>query len=695
MQKMTLKTENLYLSYGYMSLPTKNVEGTVASKALLGTFLSNMAYYGYVPSTEVMSYLLSASADDLKALWKKLEAALKGNSGEGRDIGKHVVYKNFPKEVLEMSQAEYWIKQILMYIGLPNELFTQKEEPRDALFEDVTLKVLHAANDQTAYDIFHSLLTLPNRWTETQTDHSKYLLSLFGKGLAIKLDMDAIGFKENGINAIVYARANNIATNVSITTATDALRLAAGLSGADVSLRTDVKFKKFKRSERRFLLSLLEASKNLEDDIAARPDEFKKLFMVLHPGDYSFARVNAAYDKLYKGQAKSFAAKVDLSVISDLNLLSTRPGEFLRRFHAVYSIFQKEAVDVFVKLLPKLSTQQLVKFRKYLETINSRKQLVYPPRGNWNKLKIVQNEKKAIAKAHLDTLDAAIDAVLRTRLAEILPEGVALDISAEYVKLQTNDQKLASYGRGTAFPIPANIKFVRAASYWGDKNSFARGRNTWMDNGFNFFDEKWNPVGTICWNATSWGDAAAFSGDPTNSKTSDGKACQVIDLYLDKLQKRGVRYAVWNVLSYNNIPFDDVDDIFASLQWGEEADKGKIYEPSRAQMEFQITGQNKTKYIAYIDLFKRELVYMDANLKGEVQSATGNAHNLAAVMPAFVEYLESLPSVYDLFKSAPAGAVPVTFSDVDKEIAEGKAYVFRPENPDNKFTKLDLNAILS
>ena len=64
-------------------------------------------------------------------------------------------------------------------------------------------------------------------------------------------------------------------------------------------------------------------------------------------------------------------------------------------------------------------------------------------------------------------------------------------------------------------------------------------------------------------------------------------------------------------------------------------------------------------------------------------------------MPAFVEYLESLPSVYDLFKSAPAGAIPVTFSDVDTEIVEGKAYVFRPENQDNKFTKLDLNAILA
>ncbi len=42
--------------------------------------------------------------------------------------------------------------------------------------------------------------------------------------------------------------------SVNITTATDVLRLAAAMSDQDVSLRTDIKFKKFKRSERKLLL---------------------------------------------------------------------------------------------------------------------------------------------------------------------------------------------------------------------------------------------------------------------------------------------------------------------------------------------------------------------------------------------------------------------------------------------------------
>src|SRR5690606_5850951 len=94
-----------------------------------------------------------------------------------------------------------------------------------------------------------------------------------------------------------------------------------------------------------------------------------------------------------------------------------------------------------------------------------------------------------------------IDNVLRERLSSILPEGVALDDSAKLVKLQTNDQKLASYGRGTAFPIPDNIKFIRAASYWANSRSVSM-HNVWMDNGFNMYYDNWEHADTICWNMT-------------------------------------------------------------------------------------------------------------------------------------------------------------------------------------------------
>ena len=687
--------EQLYLSYGYMRLPkTAERKGMTKTTALLGTFLSNMAYYGYVPSAVVMKSLIHASPAQLKALWEPLEVALRSNSGAARDIGKYIVYKNFPTEVLEMSQAEYWLKQILMYVGLPNEWFTQDEAPRDALFEEVTMKVLHAVAEDTPFLIFQSLLAMPTRWTDSQLEHAMFLMGLFGKNLSIAVNLDTVGFKENGIRAILFARHNGLNVNVTITTATDAMRLAAGMSGGDISLRTPIKFKKFSRAERRELLSYMDSAPNLEQDIAARKGLFKQLFMVLHPGDYNFANVKTVYNKLYNNQVKSFASQIVNSDPIDLKLLSTRPGEFLRRFHSVYSSLGNAVVVAFSEIAPKLSTHQLVKFRKYVQTINNRKTLMYPPRGNWNKVKVEPNKKTPIAYDDVMAINTIIDSILRVRMGELFPNGIALDASVGRVKLQTNDQKLAPYGRGTSFPIPENITFIRAASYWENSDSAHSGVNLWMDNGFNFYQDGWSPAGSICWNDTGFSNAAVFSGDPTNSKTSDGKACQLIDLYIDKLKDIGVRYAVWNILSYNAVPFDDVEDAFASLQWGECAISGKVYEPSRAQMEFPITGAGLTKYIAYIDLHTRELVYMDANFVGSTQSASRNLYHVADLMPAYVEYLNSLPSVHDLFESAPAGSTPVTFSDANMEIKGGKAYVFRPENQDNDFTKLNLVSVL-
>jgi hypothetical protein len=235
------------------------------------------------------------------------------------------------------------------------------------------------------------------------------------------------------------------------------------------------------------------------------------------------------------------------------------------------------------------------------------------------------------------------------------------------------------------------MTFIRTASYWENK-----GHTTWFDNGWNFYGEHWSQMGTTCWDRThTMGDAAVFSGDPVNSKEMKGRACQMIDLYIDKLLERGVRYAVWNILCFSNVPFSKASgEVLGTLQWGEEAQTGKLYEPSRAQMVFPIQGENLTKYIAYIDLKTRQLVYMDANLKGKVSSAGQNLSSLGETMPAFVEYLEALPTVADLFCHA-EGEIPVVYSDEGVELKDEQlAYVFRPENEENSFKQLDLSKLL-
>jgi hypothetical protein len=707
-----------------------------ADVALVGTLIANFVSYGYALSESVIKNLQSYSASELKEFWKSVKPALDEITGKNRNMEAFVVYKNFPEEVLAKSDAEYWFAQIFMYLGVKNEHFTEEVKPRDPLFEKVSLKVLSIAKDNALDIILAGYISNTSRWSDNQT---KYAAWLFENVKVKDVNLSSFGFQMNGIASI--KQAIELGIPVHIADATDVLRLAAALSDADMSLRTNVRFKNFKKSERKILLGVLENTKNLESDMAMRKTLWKKFLARLHPGDFEFKRVKEAYNSLYNNTVKSFNSEIESAIngiqsrtamapqitlqdldknksysLNDLKkvvevikptkkalivlpedanmlkALSARPGDMLRRFHKLYSLFGNKTVAAMESVVNSLTTTQLLKFKKYIETINDRKQLMIAPKGNWTKAQVIENNKVKVSDEDKTSLLKAIGSELSNRMEVVFPEGVKLSERTKDIKLQTNDQELAEYGRGTVFDIPENIKFFRSASYW---KQISYG-NTWFDNGWNFFNEDWKALGTCCWNVHSFGHKAAiFSGDPTNSKDMEGRACQMIDLYLDKLQAEGVRYAVWNVLAFSRISFSEAEDVLATLQMGEEPMEGGLYEPSRAQMVFPLKGDNMTKYIAYIDVKERKLVYMDANLNGNVQSAHSNEGILADKMPAFMEYLETLPSVYDLVSYAKEGSVPVVYSDKEMEIKEGKAYVFKPENTANEFEKIDINSLLS
>lgn len=715
---MSLTLHQVLIANGYLIIadPAEALplEGAIGNPRL-ATVVRNTMYYGYIPSLETLERLNSLNDEQLETFWKPTEKALKELTADNRKMDEFVVYQNFPQEVLEMSEGEYWIKQILMYFGFDKKLFREEKRERDPLFENVQMKVLHLADDETPAKVYESLVQNKSRWTVPQLAHVQFL----SQALRVStFQMADVGFRENGIQMVNFLLDNNPEANCIVEDATDVLRLAALRSEADIALRQKVKFKSFSRRERRFFCEILEGSKNLESDIAERQGLWKRFLRSLHPGDHGCKRVSKAYDDLYNGRLKSFAANVEAGIINAnpevLGLLQSRPGEYARRLHKLYSVFEDEAISRFIPVMERLNNSQLVKLLKYVETVNNRATFAYPPRGNWNKLQIKPNTKKPFTQEAIATLRAAAGVIIKTRLNSMLPGGVALDERACWVKLQTNDQELASYGRGTVFEIPEEMTFIRTASYWEDT-----GGVTWFDNGWNFFDANWNHLGACCWTDTMFSPsprrdkrretfaqsvartksqkAAIFSGDPINSKEMKGRACQMIDLYIDRLLNGGVRYAVWNILCYSKVPFSKASgEVLGTLQWGEEPQKGKLYEPGRAQMVFPMTGDNLTKYIAYIDLQERRLIYMDANLKGTVHSANGNGETLSEQMPAFVEYLNALPSVEDLLIHADVGEIPVLYSDAERELRDKQpAYVFKPENQDNSFEQLDLSKLLS
>lgn len=699
---MTLNADNILLRHNYISMPGAG-ENPI-SEEVVATIMMNLAHYGKALNVEAYKALLKTDRSNLTDWWLAIEVELKNITGADRKIGDFVVYKNFPGEVLDKTMAEYWIPQILMYWGFPKDFFTQEVKPREKMDKQPPCTVLKMAKKDTLASILDSHLRSPARWKAEELDEVVFLSN------ELPINMAKLGFKENLVSLASHLMANG--RDIKLSTATDVLRLAAGLSDGDVSLREKTKFKSFKKPVRRFLLSTLEKCGNLQDDAARRPELFKRLFHQLHPGDYKrqFPSVVRVADDLYHDRLVTFNSRVEQMLLDEnpevLDVLAERPGEFRRRLVHTLSLFGNQAVKAFTAktVLDKLTTAQVVTLRTYLETVNERQHRVFPPKGNWTKVQVV--DARSVDTKHVKAISKALGKVLSERV----PKVAFLDDAAKLIKLPSNDGEVSPYARGTVFPIPDDVDFIRTASYWQN----TQGGVTWFDNGWNFFDSNWKSVGACCWSAVKfphdpnydWANrskpskntGAVFSGDPINTSEMKGRAAQLIDLYPSKLKAQGVRYAVWNILCYSRLAFSAVEEVFAALQWGKDATKGNLFEPSRCQLAFPLKGDSMTKYVCVIDLETRQMIYIDANLRGSTQSAASNGPVLEKNMPAFMEYIKSLPSVHDLFRESvdtKASKTKILYSDQGIELKGEPAYVFKPENKTSKYKAVDINSLLT
>jgi hypothetical protein len=662
----------------------------------LATVLVNMAYYGFAPTLDALKFLAALSHEDLATYWADVETVLANLTGADRAMQDHIVYKNFPAETLAMCDAEYWTRQLLIYIGMPQDALAQTKQNREAPDETLSLRLLKPSADFTTTDLFNRLVSASSTWTEDQYEDACVLFKILEM---TSLDFSDFPTKSNAARLAGYALARNADLDLSFTAPIDILRLVAALSGADVRLNTPMRGVSLKRRLRTRIIKSLDdfTSATLIEAFAQRRNLWKLVLMRLHPGDYKTENLSVAYDLLYRGQARSFEAALSMAIDAGnplaLEMAAKRPGIFARRLRHMHSKFGRAAFEAFAPVAPQLSTLQLARLDRIFKTLLSRKARTYAPKGRMSHLKIMEAPAITIPEADLAFLHNTLHDVLKDRLSAAFPSGVSLGKDLETVKIPMNGQELSPHGRGTRFPIPEGVNFIRSLSYWsGSKN-----KNVWFDNSWNFFDANWEPAGATCWDQVRLGEkdatAAIFSGDPVTSKTN-GIGAQAIDIYLDQLTERGIRYAVWSTLCFSNLSFNEATEVFACLQWGEDAQKGEIFEPGRAQMAFPIRSDEMNNFTAMIDLQSRELVYLDVSLPVHVETAQLNRKRLSVILPALLETIEAQPSLADIFAHAPSGTLPVLRDDADKPV-EGPALVAHQLNSESNIDPVDLDKILS
>lgn len=135
--------QRILISRDRIAIPSPST--SPASPASLATVMSNIAYYGFALSADAYAALAHVGEPELATWWNNVGVVLAVLTGDDKKFESYVVYKNFPDEVLAMSEVEYWTRQILMYWGIPNELVTQPEQPRASLVEVPAFHILHLA----------------------------------------------------------------------------------------------------------------------------------------------------------------------------------------------------------------------------------------------------------------------------------------------------------------------------------------------------------------------------------------------------------------------------------------------------------------------------------------------------------------------------------------------------------------------
>lgn len=729
---MTITLAQIAIRNGQLLVPPTKIvvdDGQIG-EALMGrrdvlTVVANLASAGYAMDRDALRAVLSLREDEVDGWWGATREALAAEDFSDRGMDRFVVYKNFPAEVLSKSEAEYWVPQVLMYLGAPPALFAEQEEPRAPADDKRPLRVLKGKGPaRLVAETFAALREKGKSWTDPEAESATFLLRHAAEKGGLILDVSDFRFRGNGVllaKTVLTDPALSATTDLRARDATDALRLAQALAPGRKRPRKgpvyawqDPAERKQKRAprpdsvlgtlprpHRRAIAGMLAESANLESDAARRPREFRALLRALRPGDLGHERLSGLYDALYNGRVKGAQAAVENTVKAGsadaLREAEALPaGLRLRRFRKLYEADPAGAVNLAIRALPDVDTGAVLGFSAQVRTVNGLPARVAVPKGDWRKVQILPNDGARIAPEHQDAIAEAARDLIGSRLAAEFPKGVRrledFDRLGE-VKVPENGQALAPYGRGTTFPIPEEDGFVRTASYWKDKG---RSGNTWFDNGLTFLDEGMTVASAVCWNSPGLGPdgPAIFSGDPVNSQEKDGRACQMIDLYPEK---RGEwRYALWNVLGFSHIKFSEVNgEVLATMQTGTDPQKGKLYDPARARFAFRLERPVLTSYVALVDMEERVLTYLDLDLGGSVQSACANTEMVKVKLPAILAVLKARPSWRDLMECAPESPDGTPVGYADHGVSAERALTFSQEDEAARYEQVRITDLLS
>ncbi|MDF3200596.1 TerD family protein [Pseudomonas sp. 1912-s] len=594
-----------------------------ATRAQVASAVREVAAFRCVLSEPLIEQIGMLSATELKHWLREIVGVLRRKNGA--HVHHRPFYPDFPEQVLAASEAELYLNAVIHY--LTRWRLPPTEHHRPAMLEgNFMSRVIEPGSVSEFESLLEPLVSSRTSLSEEETADVVWFIRKY-KSDVFRLLPETVPFREIRAQvggALILHVAGDARVDEflerNVETATDVLRLAVALSGGDVSLTTaSTRFKAMKRSMRRLLLRHLDQIPNAAEDVMRHAERWKRLAEVLHPGDYAdkYPRALAAITAARRNEApESFGSRVETLLaqrhISTLMpILQSRPGELARRLDATLrrSTEPESVLDAFETVATQVSSPVLLQLLAQVRAPRPLPLRAFTPKGAFAKIYGIKDRREPIAPDVLARAARICEGALVTRFSSLPPLGRCfVDPALREYKVplaqRASSKSLRTLVRGSRLPMP-DTRFIRLFLWW--KNGRER---TDIDLSAAFFDANFVFKQTVAYyNLKGFG--GYHSGDIVDAPEG---ASEFIDLDLNVLVEKGIRYVVTSINSFTEQPYCDLPECFAGWMARADAAPGEVFEPRSVFDRIDIASDTGICLPFVMDLQERRMIWADLGL---------------------------------------------------------------------------------
>lgn len=584
------------------------------------SFVNEMHNFGFLVTKELYQYLSSLDeATSVEVCQKVLSLA---KESVGAHVAMKAFYPNFPRQVMEASDAELFINAILHYwtLGAWSPEYVEEKRP-DLKEENPKTEIsLISMEDVKAY--FFRILASKNSIPAS-------LVEFVEMGIEEGWDAEYKGeipFKETLCRVATALVKQGQSINGVVATTTDVLRVMAALSESDIELKTKVRFKSLNRKARRALVSALEEVINISD-VKAYASLWKRAFHSLHVGEFGgkVAEIAARF-RNEKNVVTSETVVAEAIKSGDVkvavNKLVNKPSVFARSLDKLLRDSNPQTsawvIKEFAKVVEKVDSKVLLQVLGHFKgrSLNEAGERVVFTAGSKGKA-LLAPSLKALDKSVVEHVVSVIEAELKNKFSEkallkdkkvfISPEVYSVLIPSQLASITENKKTVARGSRVPLDLIPedAEKNVLRMFIHWIGQD---------QDLSAFFINEDMTEFSQVAYYNLR-NSYACHSGDVTYAPAPHGGS-EFIDVRMDEALADGMRYIAMDVRVYNGPTFLKHERSFAGFMLRNDLKSGEIFEPTTVRGKFDITLDGSTVMPCFFDMKTREMIWLDSVLPG-------------------------------------------------------------------------------